>query len=98
MKKLRIVEQNFLTLEEGCNKYLDNCRSRNLREGTINHYRQSYVQFAKFFDMQMPVNEMDAQLYQKYVKFVSILKGTLYYDLWLLQSINRSPETCSSDY
>lgn len=43
MKKLRIVEQNFLTLEEGCNKYLDNCRSRNLREGTINHYRQSYV-------------------------------------------------------
>ena len=49
MKKLRIVEQNFLTLEEGCNKYLDNCRSRNLREGTINHYRQSYVQFAKFF-------------------------------------------------
>ena len=52
MKKLRIVEQNFLTLEEGCNKYLDNCRSRNLREGTINHYRQSYVQFAKFFDMK----------------------------------------------
>ena len=51
MKKLRIVEQNFLTLEEGCNKYLDNCRSRNLREGTINHYRQSCVQFAKFFDI-----------------------------------------------
>ena len=41
----------FLTLEEGCIKYLDNCRSRNLREGTINHYRQSYVQFTKFFDM-----------------------------------------------
>ena len=25
MKKLRIEEQNFLTLEEGCNKYLDKC-------------------------------------------------------------------------
>ena len=58
MKKLRIVEQNFMTLEEGCNKYLDNCRSRNLREGTINHYRQSYVQFAKFFDMQMQVRDI----------------------------------------
>ena len=32
-----------LTFEEGCNKYLENCRQRNLREGTINHYRQSYL-------------------------------------------------------
>lgn len=43
MKKLRMVKANSITLEEGCNKYLDNCRARNLREGTINHYRQSYV-------------------------------------------------------
>ena len=70
MKKLRIVEQNFLTLEEGCNKYLDNCRSRNLREGTINYYRQSYVQCAKFFDMQMQVSDLDEKLYQKYVVFL----------------------------
>ena len=78
MKKMRMVEQNFLTFEEGCNKYLDNCRARNLREGTINHYKQSYVQFAKFFDMQMPVSEMDAQLYQKYVIF---LRETLHNDV-----------------
>ena len=45
-----MLEDNFLTFEEGCNKYLDNCRARNLREGTINHYKQSYVQFAKLFD------------------------------------------------
>lgn len=75
---MRLVEQNFLTFEEGCNKYLDNCRARNLREGTINHYKQSYVQFAKFFDMQMPVSEMDAQLYQKYVIF---LRETLHNDV-----------------
>ena len=58
MKKLRMVEQNFLTLEEGCNKYLDNSRARNLREGTINHYRQSYTQFYKFFDPQMPISDI----------------------------------------
>ena len=75
---MRMLEQNFLTFEEGCNKYLDNCRARNLREGTINHYKQSYVQFAKFFDMQMPVSEMDAQLYQKYVIF---LRETLHNDV-----------------
>ena len=37
MKKLQMFRDDFLTLEEGCNKYLDNYRSRNLREGTINY-------------------------------------------------------------
>ena len=78
MKKLRMVEQNFLTLEEGCNKYLDNCRARNLREGTINHYRQTYVQFKKFFDMQMPVSEITEEVYQRYVVF---LRTTLHNDV-----------------
>jgi len=59
-----------ITFEEGCNKYLDNCRARKLREGTIGHYRQSYVQFAKFFDMNMPIMEMDEKRYQKYVVFL----------------------------
>ena len=78
MKKLKIKDQNFLTLEGNCSRYLDNCRVRNLREGTINHYRQSYVQFAKFFDMKMPVSEIDEKLYQKYVVF---LRETLNNDI-----------------
>ena len=66
MKKLRMVKSNSITFEEGCNKYLDNCRARNLREGKINHYRQTYVQFGKFFDMQMPVSEINEDVYQQY--------------------------------
>ena len=42
-----------ITFKEGCDKYLDYCRQRNLRQGTINHYRQSYVQFFKFFEPQI---------------------------------------------
>ena len=56
-----------LTFEEGCNKYLDNCRQRNLRQGTINHYRQSYVQFFKFFDPDTPIEEIDEEAYKRYV-------------------------------
>ena len=55
MKKLKMARGVTLTFEEGCNKYLENCRQRNLREGTIEHYRQSYVQFYKFFDPKMPI-------------------------------------------
>jgi integrase/recombinase XerD len=43
-----------LTFEEGCNKYLENCRQRNLRQGTINHYKQSYTLFYKSFGCKVP--------------------------------------------
>ena len=78
MKKLKMVSGGSITLEEGCNKYLDNCRARNLREGTINHYRQTYVQFKKFFDMQMLVSDIDESMYQRYVVF---LRETLHNDV-----------------
>ena len=41
MKKLKMSRGVTLTFEDGCDKYLENCRQRKLREGTINHYRQS---------------------------------------------------------
>ena len=56
-----------LTFEEGCNKYLENCRQRNLREGTINHYRQSFIYFYKFFKPDMPIEDFDEQTYKDYV-------------------------------
>ncbi len=58
MKKLKMTATT-LTFEEGCNKYLEYCRQRNLREGTIGHYRQSYTQFYKYFDPKMPVEDFD---------------------------------------
>ena len=67
MKKLKMVKGIALTFEEGCNKYLENCRQRNLRQGTINHYKQSYKQFYKYFDPEMPVDDIDANVYKDYV-------------------------------
>ena len=45
MKKLKMTASKGLTFEEGCNKYLEYCRQRNLREGTIRHYRQKQASF-----------------------------------------------------
>lgn len=70
MKKLRMVRSDFITFEEGCNKYLDDCRQRNLREGTINHYKQSYTQFYKYFDPQMCVAEFSKSMYNEYVLYL----------------------------
>ena len=35
MQKIKMLRGGTLTFEEGCNKYLENCRAENLREGTI---------------------------------------------------------------
>lgn len=59
-----------LTFAEGCNLYLDDCRKRNLRDATINHYRQSYTQFYKFINKDMPVNEFDEKLYSEFVIYL----------------------------
>ena len=70
MKKLKMVKGTELTFEEGCEKYLENCRQRNLREGTINHYKQSYKQFYKFFKPDIPVEKIDAEMYKDFVLYL----------------------------
>ena len=67
MQKIKMSRGTLLTFEEGCNKYLENCRQRNLREGTINHYRQSYLYFYKYFNPKMPIEDIDEQTYMDYV-------------------------------
>ena len=57
MKKLKMISQKGVTFEEGCNLYLDNCKERNLREGTINHYRQSYLNSA-YKSGQLNISEL----------------------------------------
>ena len=58
MKKVFTKLEYHITFADGCELYPENCKQRNLREGTINHYRQSYTQFYKFFD---PDNRTTAQ-------------------------------------
>ncbi len=77
MKKLKMTATT-LTFEEGCEKYLEYCRQRNLREGTIGHYKQSYTQFYKYFDPNMPIEDIDESTYKDYVLY---LKSTLHNDI-----------------
>ena len=70
MKKLKMARSVTLTFEEGCNKYLENCRQRNLREGTIRHYRQSYDQFYKYFDRDMPVKDITEKEYKEFILYL----------------------------
>ena len=50
MKKLKMEATSSITFNEGCEKYLEDCMQRNLRDGSLTHYKHSYRQFYKFFD------------------------------------------------
>lgn len=66
MRRLQMQTTNSITFEQGCNKYLDNCRQRNLSQGTINHYKQSYTQFYKFFEPETPIEQITEKAYTSY--------------------------------
>ena len=70
MKKLTMERGMSITFSEGCEKHLLNCKQRNLREGTLNHYRQSYLQFYKFFDPDMPLTEINVDMYNSFVLYL----------------------------
>lgn len=70
MKRLKMKSMNGMTFAEGCECYLANCRQRNLREDTIRHYRQSYDQFFRYFDPDMPLTEFTEEKYQQYVVYL----------------------------
>lgn len=62
-KKLTMNNAKALTLEDGCNMHLENCRQRNLCPDTIRHYRDAYVQIKKYFSAEMPLSEMTEKRY-----------------------------------
>ena len=77
MKKKRLLSAEF-TMKEGCELYLIDCKTRNLREGTIRHYRQSYLKILPFIGENTPISEVDENCYKKFVHY---LQSTLHNDI-----------------
>ena len=48
MKKIRMCFPNEKTFQEGFEEYILDCKARNLRDGTINHYRESITRSSNY--------------------------------------------------
>ena len=70
MKKRKMMGTKEMSFREGCEAYLLDCRQRNLREATLKHYRQSYQQFYKHIDQDMPLQSFNAKVYQDFVRYL----------------------------
>ena len=67
-KKIQMNVSNSMTFEEGCKEYLENCKARNLRNGTLRHYTDTITQLYKYIDPKMPIEEITIDLYDQFIK------------------------------
>ena len=61
MKKIRMCFPNEKTFKEGFEEYILDCKARNLRDGTISHYRESIKQIYKRIPPDTPISHFSSQ-------------------------------------
>lgn len=66
-KKLKMNYKNDKTFNDGFEEFILNCRSRNLREGTIKHYQESYNQIIKYFDEDILLSDISKKVFEEFI-------------------------------
>lgn len=67
MKKLQMNIQNDITFEEGVELYLLDCKARNLREGTLKHYKDSVKQIYKYIPEDTLIENMTEDMFRDFI-------------------------------
>ena len=66
MKKMKMCFPREKTFVDGFEEYILDCKARNLREGTINHYRESVKQIYKRIPPDTPISSLNQQTMKKF--------------------------------
>lgn len=67
MKKLKMNYKNDKTFEDGFQEFILYCKSRNLREGTIKHYIESYKQITRYFDEGIFLSDINKKTFENFL-------------------------------
>lgn len=67
MAKIKMSIANNMTFKEGCEEYLLDCKSRNLRDGTLRHYRDSTRQIMKYIGGDTLIKEIDKEVIKNFI-------------------------------
>lgn len=59
MKKITMQVDNDMLFSQGCEDYLQDCKSRNLRQGTIKHYKDTMNNLYRFIPPDTLISNMD---------------------------------------
>lgn len=67
VKKIKIQANSSVVFSEGFEEFILNCRSRNLREGTITHYSEGYKSITKFISEDTPIKDITHKTFDDFV-------------------------------
>jgi integrase/recombinase XerD len=67
VKKLKMNYKNDKTFKDGFEEFILNCRSRNLREGTIKHYNEVYRQIIKYLDENILLADINIKVFEEFI-------------------------------
>lgn len=67
MKKIKMSASTDKTFEEVCNEYILNCKSRNLRDGTIKHYKESFKSIFRFIPSTTPIDTFNKKTVNNFI-------------------------------
>ena len=67
MKKIKMNIKNGRTFEQGSEDYIVDCKARNLRDGTIKHYRDAFKQIFKYLDKNMLIEDMTKEVFADFM-------------------------------
>lgn len=59
--------QNDITFEEGVELYYLDCKARNLREGTLKHYKDSVKQIYKYIEPDTLIEDMTEDMFRDFI-------------------------------
>lgn len=66
MKKMKMCFPREKTFVDGFEEYILDCKARNLREGTINHYRESIKQIYKRIPPDTPISALNQRTMKEF--------------------------------
>lgn len=66
-RKLTMQRDTSMTFAEGVEEFMYYCKARNLRQGTINHYRDSMRTIFKFVDRETKVKDISRDTIDRFV-------------------------------
>jgi integrase/recombinase XerD len=66
-RKMKIITSENVTLKQGFEVFLDNCKARNLRDATINHYKEAYKSITRFIDKDTLINTINQNTVDDFV-------------------------------
>lgn len=62
-KKLKMLATNTISFKEGFEEYIQDCKARNLRQGTIRHYNDSIKQIWKYIPEDTEIKDITQETF-----------------------------------